>query len=78
MAVVMMDISFWDSITDYVFPSYAYVDLSVFSKEESKKAYDKCSKLNKEIKSANSSLKTMEEELQKAIVSILYVVVLCV
>ncbi|ROT79733.1 putative cell division cycle and apoptosis regulator protein 1-like isoform X2 [Penaeus vannamei] len=39
----------------------------MFSKEESKKAYDKCSKLNKEIKSANSSLKTMEEELQKAI-----------
>ncbi|XP_047502401.1 cell division cycle and apoptosis regulator protein 1-like [Penaeus chinensis] len=39
----------------------------MFSKDESKKAYDKCSKLNKEIKSANSSLKTMEEELQKAI-----------
>uniref|UniRef100_A0A0P4VTH8 THAP-type domain-containing protein n=1 Tax=Scylla olivacea TaxID=85551 RepID=A0A0P4VTH8_SCYOL len=37
------------------------------NKEESKKASEKISKLTKELKMANSTIKTLEEELQKAI-----------
>lgn len=39
------------------------------SKDEGKKLYDKCNKLTKELKSSNVIIKSMEEELQKAMVS---------
>lgn len=47
------------------------------NKEDSKKACEKISKLTKELKAANSTIKTLEEELQKAIVSKKIICIFC-
>ena len=68
-SIVWVSHSEFSIATVYMDDDLNNVFLAVNNKEESKKASEKISKLTKELKMANSTIKTLEEELQKAIVS---------
>lgn len=62
----------WSSAYRLVNPSLRCLTFAVNSKDESKKASERISKLTKELKAANTTIKTLDEELQKAIVSVTF------